>query len=305
MATIPTSSNTTSAKKKKDESLKSYQNISSNKPKEYTNPYSTQISDLLNSIQSSKFNYNFNADPLYNQYKEQYQRQGQKAMMDTVGNVSALTGGYGNSYATTAGSEAYQGYMQELNNKIPELYELAYNKHNNDLNNNYNLLNAYGNERDFGYGQHRDSVSDWQYDNEFAYGQYRDDTSDYQFNTNFDYDKYRDTVGDSQWEKEYNLAKKNSSSSSSSSGGSGGSSKKSYSSNKKSSSSGGSSGSTKTSTPVKKTTTPDTSTIKQKMISIGIKSGRTAAYNYLKANKKYLSDDYYQSYLSHINMRFK
>ena len=109
MATVPTSTNTTNAKKKKEESLTNYQNISSNKPKEYTNPYSTQISDLLNSIQSSKFNYNFNADPLYTQYKEQYQRQGQKAMMDTVGNVSALTGGYGNSYATTAGSEAYQG----------------------------------------------------------------------------------------------------------------------------------------------------------------------------------------------------
>ena len=35
-----------------------------------------------------------NGDALYNQYRDQFMRQGKLAAADTVGQVSALTGGY-------------------------------------------------------------------------------------------------------------------------------------------------------------------------------------------------------------------
>jgi hypothetical protein len=63
-----------------------------------------------------------------------------------------MTGGYGNSYASTVGNQAYQGYLQQLNDKVPELYQMALNKWQmgkDDLYNQYGmLLKEY--EREYG-----------------------------------------------------------------------------------------------------------------------------------------------------------
>ena len=73
------------------------------------------------------FSYDVNGDALYQQYKDQYINQGRLAMMDTMGQAATMTGGYGNSYAATVGNQAYQGYLQKLNEVVPELYNMAYN----------------------------------------------------------------------------------------------------------------------------------------------------------------------------------
>lgn len=75
------------------------------------------------------FQYDMNADALYQQYKDRYQQLGKKAMQDTMGKAAALTGGYGSSYAQNVGQQAYQGYLQQLDDVIPELYQLAYNRY--------------------------------------------------------------------------------------------------------------------------------------------------------------------------------
>ena len=56
---------------------------------------------------------------LYRQYESAYRRGGKQAMEDTMANAAALTGGYGNSYASTAGNQAYQSYLAELNQILP------------------------------------------------------------------------------------------------------------------------------------------------------------------------------------------
>ena len=66
-----------------------------------------------------KFNYDVNGDPLYQQYKHSYMTQGKQAMEDTIGQAAAMTGGYGNSYATAAGGQAYQSYLDQLNDRYP------------------------------------------------------------------------------------------------------------------------------------------------------------------------------------------
>ena len=95
-----------------------------------------------------------NEDAMYQMYKDQYQQGGQRAMRDTIGQASALTGGYGSSYAQTAGQQTYQGYLQELNQLIPQLRQQAYEEYRDegqDLLNKYNITsNAYDRE----YGQH-------------------------------------------------------------------------------------------------------------------------------------------------------
>lgn len=137
-------------------------NVNTAKPGAYTSQYDTQIQDIYNKIIGRQdFSYDLNADMLYQQYKDQYQLMGKQAMQDTMGQAAALTGGYGNSYAATAGNQAYQGYLQQLNNKIPELYALAYDQYNQegqDLMNQYQL--AQGAE-DAAYGRYQDQYNQW------------------------------------------------------------------------------------------------------------------------------------------------
>lgn len=106
--------------------------------------YAGQLQGLLNQILNRpNFEYDLNADMLYQQYRDQYQRAGQQAMADTMGQAATMTGGYGNSYAASAGNQAYQQYLTQLNNIVPELYDRAYNRYNqeqSDLMNQYSLL---------------------------------------------------------------------------------------------------------------------------------------------------------------------
>lgn len=209
----------------------------SKKPSAYTGKYDNLINDNLNNILNRKqFSYDASKDALYNQYKDMYTRNGQTAMQDTMGNAALLTGGYGNSYATTAGQQAYNSYMQQLNDKIPELEQRAYDRYRdetNDLYNQNNLLtnldstdysryrdkmsdylndrdfyyNAYNNERNFDYGKYRDDVGDAKDDRNFNYQKERDSVSDDQWQKTFNYNQYRDKVGDDQWQKQFDYQK--------------------------------------------------------------------------------------------------
>ena len=98
-------------------------------PRTYASQYAKAITDYVN---RGKFSYDFNADPIYNQYKDQYTRQGNLAMKNAMGQAAALTGGYGNSYAQTAGQQVYNQYMQNLNDIVPQLYESAYSRYNQE-----------------------------------------------------------------------------------------------------------------------------------------------------------------------------
>ena len=73
--------------------------------------YDKAMNDLLN---RKEFSYDLNGDVLYQQYKDNYITQGKQASMDVMGMASAMTGGYGNSYAATVGNQTYQGYLQQL-----------------------------------------------------------------------------------------------------------------------------------------------------------------------------------------------
>lgn len=97
------------------------------RPGEYESKYSQEIEAILNDILNrQEFSYNLNADPLYQQYREQYIENGKKAMMDTVGQATALTGGYANSYAVNAGNQAYDEYLNSLNDIALDLRDRAY-----------------------------------------------------------------------------------------------------------------------------------------------------------------------------------
>ncbi|MBR3017090.1 MAG: hypothetical protein IKH57_08440 [Clostridia bacterium] len=133
-------------------------------PQPYQSRYSEQISSLYDQIMRRPgFSYNAGRDPLFQQYRDQYIRNGLHAMQDSAGISAALTGGYGNSWASTAGYQAYAEYLNALNDKLPELEKRAqerYSMEEQSLNDRMNLLM---NLDDREYGWYRDSMSDWQY----------------------------------------------------------------------------------------------------------------------------------------------
>ena len=159
-----------------------------NKPGEYQSQYEDQLSQLLDQIMNrGEFTYDLNSDVLYQQAKDQYVNLGRMAMMDTMGQAAALTGGYGNSYASTAGNQAYQAYLTQLNENIPEYYQLAldaYQRQGEDLYNRYGILNA---ADQTAYDRYRDTVSDYYTDLDYA-------TNDYWNKYNADYGQYSDML---------------------------------------------------------------------------------------------------------------
>lgn len=193
----------------------------------YQSGYQQQIDGLLNRIMNrEKFEYNMNADPLYQQYKDQYAMNGNLAMRDTMGQAAALTGGYGSSYATAAASQANDAYMRQLNDKSMDLYQLALQKYNNETQELLNQYNATLSAEDMAYQRYLQEYDQWDANRQFAYNQalaaaeqanndrnfsfneYQAALDQYNADRNYEYTLGRDKVSDSHWKKEYNLNKK-------------------------------------------------------------------------------------------------
>lgn len=134
----------------------------------YAGTYEDQLAQLYDQIQNREaFSYDVNADPLYQNYKDQYIQGGKLAMQDTMGKAAALTGGYGSTYSQQAGQQTYDAYLQNLTAQIPELYNMAYGMYKDkgdELMQQYSML---GDLRNTEYNRYRDAMSDYNYNREF------------------------------------------------------------------------------------------------------------------------------------------
>jgi hypothetical protein len=116
----------------KQEGTQLQQHIAS-KPPAYHSKYQDQLDNIVSELEDrSTFQYDINSDVLFQRYKDAYVKNGITAMQDTIGQGITLTGGYGSSYAQKVGQQTYQGYLQQLDDVIPELYQLAVEKYNHD-----------------------------------------------------------------------------------------------------------------------------------------------------------------------------
>lgn len=165
------------------------QEIDASKPQSYNSEWQDRITNQTNAyLNRDKFNYDFNTDALYKQYRDNYTKQANMSMQNTMAQAATMTGGYGNSYAATAGNLAFQGEMGNLNNIIPQLYEQAYNKYQDEGNTMLNGINLMQQNEDSAYGKYRDTVGDWKNDRSYY------DTA-YNNERNFDYGKFTDARG--------------------------------------------------------------------------------------------------------------
>lgn len=179
-------------------------NLEKNKPDEFESKYEDQISSILDNIMNRpKFSYtaeDMTNDDLYKMYRDQYMRQGNLAMRDTMGNAAALTGGYGNTYASAAGQQAYDNYVSMLNDKALDFYDRAYQRYNDEGQNLYNQMNVVTGLDNTDYQRHRDTVSDYYNDLNYYNGRYNQEYG-------YDYGQYQDRVAADQWAQEFAFQK--------------------------------------------------------------------------------------------------
>lgn len=169
------------------------QQVQSRRPGAYQSRWDAELDSLYDQITNRKpFQYDLNQDALYQQYKEQYQRLGRTAMQDTMGQAASLTGGYGSTYAEQVGQQTYNAYLQSMNDIVPELYDRAYGRYQDEGQDLYNRYGLVSDRESMDYSKYRDTVSDY-------YNDLADARSAYDSEWNKDYTQWADQL--SYWQQ--------------------------------------------------------------------------------------------------------
>ena len=216
--------------------LDEYQNAKA--PEYEGSPYDAMRDEAINAAKGP-FSYDLEKDPAWQAYRKQYTREGRRASEDTLGQMAALTGGVASSAAATAAAQARNYYGAQMTDKIPQLYQDAYNRYLNEYQKQMGIASAYNQYGQQDYNQFRDRLSQWNTDRNFNYGAAQDAIgnrrSDYgtryqqyldqlgQFNTDRSfaygaardnqqlgrqavedqYNRYRDAIGDQRYDQEW------------------------------------------------------------------------------------------------------
>lgn len=167
--------------------------------------YSDKLDDIMAQISGrDKFTYDFNTDPMFLSALQSSMNQGRLAMQDTMGQASALTGGYGSSYGQAVGNQAYNAEIQKAYDNLPEFYGMALDAYNNETQGLLNQLDMYGtadaNEYDrlanayASNAQMAAQLYDQEYNNFWQTQNFNEDSR--RWNAEFDYGKQRDNAAD-------------------------------------------------------------------------------------------------------------
>lgn len=145
--------------------------------------YTDQIKDMMDKITNrEKFSYDVDTDPLFQQALASAMKSGNQAMQDTIGQASALTGGYGSTYATSAGNQAYNSFIEDAYDNLPQYYQMALEAYQMEGDEMYRQLGMYNSADDKEYGRYvtaYDATSQYRnrtYDE--AYSIFRDKKAD-------------------------------------------------------------------------------------------------------------------------------
>ena len=163
---------------------------------EYLSRWDDALTALAGQLMSRPaFSYDYTQDPLYQQYREVYTREGDRAMRDTLGQVSARTGGLASSYAASAASQANNYYMAQLSDVIPQLEQLAYQRYLGQGEALMDQLQAVQALEAGDYARYQDALGQWNTDRAFAYNAWSDARD-------FSYAAARDQLADDRYARE-------------------------------------------------------------------------------------------------------
>lgn len=142
---------------------------------EYESRWDPTILELIDGILNrEEFSYDPATDPLYQNYRQQYTREGQRATADALGAAAAASGGLPSSYAQTAANQQANYYAAQLTDMIPELYQLAYNKYLTDYDMMLSDLGVVQGQEATDYSHYLNDLTQYNTDRAFDYGTYLD-----------------------------------------------------------------------------------------------------------------------------------
>ena len=96
------------------------------KPGDYTSKYKDKIDGVMGQLDGMKdFSYDPTRDAAYEQYKNSYTRQAKLANENAQANASAISGGYGSSYANSVAQQGYQQAMANVDDGLAGLRDKA------------------------------------------------------------------------------------------------------------------------------------------------------------------------------------
>lgn len=137
--------------------------VAAMEPGAYQSRFEEKLQELYDQIAGREaFDYDPEEDEAYRRYAKLYAAKGAAAMEDTLGKAASLTGGYGSSYAQSAGQQAYNGYLQELAALVPELRQAAlaeYRQEGQALTDQYSMLSQ---REKNDYARYQNERADWQ-----------------------------------------------------------------------------------------------------------------------------------------------
>jgi hypothetical protein len=135
-------------------------------------PYYNRYDAIINQqagevINRDPFSYDYNTDPSYQAFLKSYLREGDIASNNALAQSAARTGGMPSSYSLAVANQARDYYAAQAADRIPELYNAAYQRYLNEYDMNVqdvNLMsgleandyNQYTNGRNFDYGIYAD-----------------------------------------------------------------------------------------------------------------------------------------------------
>lgn len=176
--------------------------------------YERRRDEALRRAEDMKFSYDPDTDPSWQAYQKQYRREGQRATADALGQAAAMTGGVPSSYAVTAASQAGDYYAAQLSDKLPQLYQDAYNRYLQEYQRQLGIADTYAGYGQTEYNRYLDQLGQYNTDRNFAYGTYRDAIGDQRYADEtayarqraaeeWEYQQARDAIGDQRYQTEW------------------------------------------------------------------------------------------------------
>lgn len=115
--------------------------------------------ELLDSIiADTGKSYDISTDKLYDEYRREYEKNAQNAAKNVYGIASSNTGGYGSSYAASAASAAYEKYLSDLSEKLPEFAESAASVKKSAIDGKLDILSELRRNESEAYSRYSDAV---------------------------------------------------------------------------------------------------------------------------------------------------
>ncbi len=118
--------------------------------------YQPRRDEALERAENMRWNYDPNADPVWQALQKQYRREGDRATREAMGRAAAMTGGVPGSYAVTAASQAGDYYAAQLSDRLPQVYEDAYQRYLNEYQKQLGISDRYAGFDDREYARWAD-----------------------------------------------------------------------------------------------------------------------------------------------------